>query len=204
MRPVPLALACGLGAALAAAPAAAETFVIVPGAGSVVRFVSKAPMESFEGRTDRVSGRVEVDCAAPGDSATVEVSVELAGLETGIGLRDRHMRENHLETDRYPRAVFRGATLRGAPAALAAGAEPVACELSGSFELHGVTRPLRVPVRVGLREREGRRELVAEGRFPVALADFGIPRPQFLLLKLGDVQDVSFSLVATSAGRSGE
>ncbi|MBK9304990.1 MAG: YceI family protein [bacterium] len=39
------------------------------------------------------------------------MDVDLAALDTGIGLRNRHMRENHLETDRFPQAVFRGARI---------------------------------------------------------------------------------------------
>jgi len=32
--------------------------------------------------------------------------------------------------------------------------------------------------------------------FPVSLAEHGIPRPRFLVLKLGEVQQVSVSVVA--------
>jgi len=184
----------------AAAPAAAERFVITPGAaGNEVRFVSKAPMESFAGHTARVAGEVECDPGALADSCHVHVTVDLASLDTGIGLRNQHMRENHLETDRYPEAVFAGARLHGAPAALAPG-QAARFELAGSFTLHGVSRPLRVPVEVTLHEAAGRRELVVAGAFPVSLADHGISRPRFLLLKLGEVQQASFVLTAVSEG----
>ena len=180
---------------LGAAPAVAARFTIAPGAGSEVRFASKAPVESFSGRTDRVSGWVDCDPAALGDSVTIEVTVDLASLDTGIALRNQHMRENHLETDRYPQAVFRGGRLSGGPSRLVPG-ETATLELAGELELHGVRRPLRLPVQVTLSDAPGGSRLRIEARFPVALAAHEIRRPQFLMLKLSDVQQVTLKLVA--------
>ncbi len=190
----PLLLAASLALA-GAGPATAARFTIEGGEGCLVRFESKAAVESFDGRTDRVSGWIECDPAALGDSARFEVAVDLASLDTGIALRNRHMRENHLQTDQYPRAYFRGGRLSGAPAALVAG-QPVTLELRGEFELHGVKRLLRLPVQVTLSGTDAAPELLVEARFPVALADYDIPRPRFLLLKLGEVQQVTLKLVA--------
>ncbi len=36
--------------------------------------------------------------------ATGSITAKLAALETGIGMRDRHMKEKYLETDKYPDA----------------------------------------------------------------------------------------------------
>ena len=33
------------------------------------------------------------------DGTTLKITVSLAGLQTGIGLRDRHMREKYLQVD---------------------------------------------------------------------------------------------------------
>jgi len=190
-------------ALLGVAPAGAARFTIAPGAGSEVRFDSKAPVESFSGRTDRVSGWVDCDPAALGDSVTIEVSVDLASLDTGIALRNQHMRENHLETDRYPRAVFRGGRLTGAPSRLVPG-ETATLELAGELELHGVRRPLRLPVQVTLGDTDGGPRLRIEARFHVALAAHEIRRPQFLMLKLSDVQQVTLKLVAGGSPGGGE
>src|SRR5262245_42355900 len=41
-----------------------------------------------------------------GSSATGSLSVDLGTLKTGIALRDRHMKEEYLQVDRYPQATL--------------------------------------------------------------------------------------------------
>ena len=189
-------LATGLLAVALPRVAAAASFRIDPGdRRNLARFESKAPLESFDGKTHRVSGWIVWDPAAPGDSAEVRVEVDLATLDTGIALRNQHMRDNHLETDRYPRAYFRGGRLTGAVAPLAHG-RPAQIEIAGELEVHGVVRPLRAVATVTLTEEEGAPVLHVACRFPLALADFAIKRPQFLMLKLGDVQQVTLDVRA--------
>jgi len=191
-----------LGAWAVESPAGVTRFEITPGTeGNTVRFESKAPVETVVGTSSAIRGWVEVDPSAVGDSAGVHVEVDLATLKTGIGLRDRHMRENHLETERYPQAIFRGARIVPA-AGQPAGARrslttaPQTMEIAGEFELHGVRRALRLPVVLSLHEAEGRAILKIECHFQVGLADYGIARPQFLVMKLSDVQGISLSVTA--------
>ena len=40
------------------------------------------------------------------DGTMLKIIVPLAGLQTGIGLRDKHMREKYLEVEKYPDAVL--------------------------------------------------------------------------------------------------
>lgn len=181
------------------APASAARFEIVPGApGNLVRFESKATVESFDGKTNRVGGFVDFDPDALGDSVTVRVEVDLASLDTGIELRNRHMRENHLETARFPTAVFEGGTvLDPSDHALASGRK-VTLGLTGRFELHGVRRTITVPVEVTRENAEGAARLSISAAFPVRLSDYGISRPKFLVLKLADEQAVSVRVTAVS------
>jgi polyisoprenoid-binding protein YceI len=179
----------------AAAPA---SFQILPGAaGNLVSFVSKAPLETVEGKTGQVSGWVEVDPADLVAGCRVEVTVDLASLDTGIGKRNQHMRENHLETDRFPQAVFSADSLSGAPARLEPGA-PAAFTLVGDFSLHGVTRRIAVPVSVIL-SADGA-ALAVSAAFTVKLADYSIARPQFLVMKLDESQQVGVALTAQRRG----
>jgi polyisoprenoid-binding protein YceI len=179
------------------APAArAGTFVVSPGDPNQVVFVSKAATESFEGKTNRMSGTVVVDSSSVGDSITVHIEVDLASLDTGIGKRNQHMRENHLETGRFPIAVFDGATVHGAGAHALTPGKSVVLDVEGTFTLHGVSRRLRVSVTVTPRDA---RTLEFVGTFPVPLADYGIARPTFLFLKLGEVQQVTVRGVAVAA-----
>jgi polyisoprenoid-binding protein YceI len=179
-----------------AIPAGAVEFVVTPGEPNRVVFTSKAVTETFDGRTDQMSGTIEVDPAAVGDSVTVVLSVDLASLDTGIGKRNGHMRDNHLETDRFPTATFVGATVVSPAGAVLTPGQPVTLEVDGTFTLHGVARRMRVSVTVTATDANTIR---FETEFPVALADHDISRPKFLFLKLGEVQQVSVSGVAVAA-----
>lgn len=188
--------AIAVPALLFAARASADRFEITHGGENLVKFESHAPLETFEGRTDRVSGWIEVDPGAVGDSVEVSIEVDLESLDTGIPKRNEHMRENHLETDSYPSAAFRGAAvLSPSDAVLAPGAKTT-FEIEGDFELHGVTRRLKTAVDVSYGERGGTPQLHVFASFDVTLADYGISRPKFLFLKLDETQRVMVDMVA--------
>lgn len=185
--------AVGLGGA-GVSPAA--VFTIQPKSDDTkVVFVSKAPMETVEGSTNVVSGRVDLDCAQVGDSIGVEVSVDLRTLDTGIDLRNQHMRENHLHTDKFPQVVFRGATLVGEHPARLEPDKAVTMQVAGEFELHGVKKRITVPVEFVLTASN---RLRISTTFEVWLADYEIPRPKMLFMKLDEKQTITFRAVAVA------
>jgi len=170
----------------------AAEFVLKPGSPNQVVFTSKATTETFQGTTDKVSGRIVLDPDRIADSVFVHIEVELASLDTGIGKRDQTMRNDYLQTKKYPRAVFDGASIRtGAGQQLSGNS---AFEVEGNFTLHGVTRRLRTTVEVLLKDDH---TIEFKTAFPVALADYNISRPKFLFLKLGEVQQISVAGTAT-------
>jgi len=144
------ALASLLAAAACCAPARATDFLVHPGKDTKVVFTSKATMETFEGKTNKMDGRVSVNPQAVGDSVTVHLEVDLASLDTGMAKRNQHMRENHLETAKYPKAIFDGAAILAPAGAKLEPGKPVAFQVEGSFALHGVTRRLRSDATVTL------------------------------------------------------
>lgn len=73
-----------------------------------VKFISNATLEDFEGVTDKIDGYL---ATAEGDGlygAKIYFEVDLNSIDTGIGLRNRHMREDYLHTDDYPFTSFEG------------------------------------------------------------------------------------------------
>jgi len=176
----------------------AAEFVVQPGGKNQVVFTSKAAMESFEGKTNRLAGTIVTDPASLGDSARVHFEVDLASLDTGIAKRNQHMRENHLETARYPKAIFDGVAVLGPKGASLASGKEIPLDIEGTFTLHGVSRRLRLTVMTKY-EAGGGGRIEFRTTFPVGLADYQISRPQFLFLKLADVQKVQVKGVARAA-----
>jgi polyisoprenoid-binding protein YceI len=151
------------------------------GASRVARFSSRTQLDAFEGATARIDGYVllrggTLSSAAGDDGAEMYFEVDLASLTTGIGLRDRHMRDNYLEVKKYPYASFRGRVVH--VDSRADGATQVTA--TGTFTVHGVST-----------EREIACDLVSAGgsygakcAFEVRLADHGIEIPRIMFLKV--------------------
>jgi polyisoprenoid-binding protein YceI len=176
-------------------PWAAGGFKITPGAeGNLVRFESKAPMESFDGSTKTVSGSLMLDPASLGDSLALVVDVDVSTFDTGIKLRNQHMCENHFHTDKFPKSTFRGGKiLKGAGTSLLDGKEHEIL-LEGTLDLHGVQKTIQAPVKLTYSPSTAVVRLSTT--FMVKLADYQIPRPQMLFMKLGEDQKVTATLVA--------
>lgn len=73
-----------------------------------VKFISKATIESFEGNTEKIDGYIVLQDAPNLYQAELYFEVDLNSVDTGIGLRNRHMREEYLHTDKYPLTSFKG------------------------------------------------------------------------------------------------
>ncbi|GMV06574.1 MAG: hypothetical protein AMXMBFR53_28500 [Gemmatimonadota bacterium] len=171
--------------AVAAAPAAtaAQEYQVDRGAPNVVRFLSRASIEEFEGVTDRIDGYVLLDApslaeARGGEGTAVYLEVDLASLDTGIGLRNRHMRDNYLHVARFPFAVFEGRVegLRE----VGGGGYRVSAQ--GMLTIHGVARERQLTCRVDAEGRGYR----AQCGFEVLLSDHDIEIPKVMFLKLAN------------------
>lgn len=107
------------------------------------------------------------------------LSCKLDELETGIGLRDHHMKEKYLETGKHPTAEL----------ALAAGSlTGTEFDATGKLTLHGVTKPVTVHVvRVGQTFR---------ATFGLDLPDYGVEIPSYLGITVAKHVDVTVSGMA--------
>jgi polyisoprenoid-binding protein YceI len=145
---------------------------------------------AFEARTASVTGSVALAAVHP-VALTGELRVDLAQLDTGISLRNEHLRRTYLEVDKAPdfgQAVLSEIRLGDADAETFQGRTP----FSGVLRLHGTGRPI-----LGLAEiRRTGSSLRVEASFPVALTEYGIARPQYLGVGVRDVVRVKVSLVA--------
>lgn len=176
-------------------------FQVETGAGSSVSFKSEAPLEAIIGKDQAVSGFVELDPGSSGAGATGEVRVDLTKLKTGIEIRDEHMRKNHLETAKFPEAVFTLTTLDIPASGLSDGAR-TAVRATGQLTLHGTTQT--VTPETYLTWSSGENSLRVEASFMITLTQFQIPRPQFLVMKLAEEQYISVDILAKAGGSSAQ
>jgi len=168
--------------------ARAEQYTVAGKPHGAVKFKIEGPIDDVNGETKQLSGNLELEPANVGASRGV-VAVDLSLIRTGIDERDRDMRVEFLQTNRFPFAIMQIDKLERASAAALEPDKVVDAEAVGSFEVHGIRRQLRFNVSLKM---TGDRKVWARGAFEVPFADYGIPRPQRLFLKLGDTADVTF------------
>jgi polyisoprenoid-binding protein YceI len=143
---------------------------------------------SFEARTKNVSGEV---AAAPSGAGTVQgvVKVDLQTLETGIGLRDRHMRENYLEVKKGPE--FAVATIEG----ITIDKKEGKTSFNGTLLLHGQRKAITGTAE--LKQQDGR--IRVQARFPLRVSEFAIPQPSYLGVGVRDEIQVKVTMTAEPA-----
>jgi polyisoprenoid-binding protein YceI len=142
-----------------------------------IEFYSEATVESFTGSSSQLNGYINLA------DSTLDFYLDLATLQTGVKLRDEHMRENHLETEKFPFAEFSG-KMSGFNSAIA---DSQAVMAKGTFTIHGVSKEITVQGKAKL--TDGKFGLVAT--WNVILQDYEITRPKFLFLKLSETQKVT-------------
>jgi len=209
MRSTVFPVICCLGGLLTATllPATAKpiTFVVDdPKHRDLVSFNSDAPIEVIVGHTGNVKGKINLDDSLDLSKTplSAEFDVDLASIDTGIPLRNEHMRDNFLETKKYPEAVFKVTSLTATPVILQDG-KPVKVQAAGQFSLHGKTLKRDIPVEVTFRkvcQSQGKFEkcdlIQVKSKFPIPFKDYGIQRPEVVFQKLADTVFVTVSLTA--------
>ncbi|PYR66949.1 MAG: hypothetical protein DMF88_14515 [Acidobacteria bacterium] len=150
----------------------------------------KCPMTiggSFNAKTTALAGTL----TAGGSTIDGSLAVDLRTLDTGISLRDDHLREKYLEVDKgagYDKAVLSQITLKG----LNPDAPEGKGSFSGSLALHGVTKMVSGPVDV----RKAGAGFRVKASFPVNLPDYNIAEPRYLGVGVKNTVQVEVTFTA--------
>jgi polyisoprenoid-binding protein YceI len=142
-------------------------------------FLSKAPLNEFTGKSSQLQGLIDLD------KNLLDFYLDLNTLKTGIGLRDRHMRDNYLETKKFPFAEFTGEIQEGTDIPVG---ETRKVTARGKFKIHGIEREIEVP---GTLKRTSENEMILDATFNVLLSDYDIDIPRVVFYELAEEQEVS-------------
>ncbi len=133
----------------------------------IISFYSKAPVEDIEATNNKVLAIVDLE------KNTIEFSVLIKGFEFEKGLMQEHFNENYLESDKYPKAYFKGVFEGSIPGILSAGNKTYTLSINGHLSLHGVTQPLKTPGVITVKDKL----IKASSSFTIRLSDFKIKIP---------------------------
>ena len=146
---------------------------------------------SFDAKTTALNAALTVGTSSS-PALDGSVVVDLRTLDTGISLRNEHLREKYLEVDKgpdYGQAVLSEIVLKG----LSPDSPTGKGSFTASLTLHGVKNAVTGtvdahPAGDGLR---------VKASFPVNLLDYGIPKPRYLGVGVKNIVQVEVAFAAT-------
>lgn len=157
----------------------AQSFAATEG---YAEFVSNAPLLEFKGKSDNLHGLIDLE------QNLVDFYIDLSTLDTGINLRNRHMRNSYLETERCPFGEFTGEITSDFDPELH---EEQDVTVEGSFKVHCITRDKEITGTIQPSD-DG---LKIDAFWSVLLEDYDIDRPRVVFYELADEQKVNISIL---------
>ena len=142
------------------------------------------------GRTPAVTGTLEFE----GTTITsTQILVDMTGLTTDSGSRDRQIKSQSIETNTFPEALF-SLTSPIELGTLPGDGVDVNFDATGDLTVHGVTRSVTIP----LNAKVVGTVIVVTGEFNLLLSDYDIAAPQAaIVLTVQDNADMEFQLFFT-------
>jgi hypothetical protein len=143
---------------------------------SFVKFFSDAPMEDIEAINESASSIIDVEKMA------IVIVVPIKSFSFQKKLMQEHFNENYLESDQFPKAIFKGKIVdwNGAEGSTKASAK-------GTMEIHGVTQEVTL---TGNINRTGQ-SIKVETVFPIKLEDYDIKIPKAVFYKIAEEVEVT-------------
>lgn len=120
-----------------------------------------------------------------------DLTIDMTSLNSGISMRDEHMKEKYLEVKKFPEAKLHLTDVSLTPAWSLKSPTVKDVEFKGDLTLHGVTKPIE-----GKFELSGTESaLTAKADFEIKMDEFGIEIPKYLGITVKN--DVPVSLIMT-------
>lgn len=147
---------------------------------NLVKFISNAPIEDFEGTTNAIDGYISSENEDL-IGAILYFEVDINSVDTGLGLRNRHMRENYMHTSKYPTAVFNGKIMKADKSS-----SKMDVEVVGKMKIHGVERSVTIR---GNMTKNGNSFRI-ESKFEIVISDYNIEVPKIMFAKIDQNMDL--------------
>jgi polyisoprenoid-binding protein YceI len=131
-----------------------------------IQFNSDTPMEKIEAKNKTATAVLD---AATGN---VEFAVLIKGFQFAKALMQEHFNENYMESDKFPKAIFKGNVSNMSEVNVSKDGTYNA-KVKGKLTMHGVTKDVEMPGSVKV--SGGKLEVAST--FNIACADYNISIP---------------------------
>lgn len=172
---------------------ATEEWQVVAEKRNNVTFLSKTPLLDFEGKTSAIDGYLYWEGNEPfGGENELYFEVDLNSVSTGIGKRDRDMRDDVLETSKWPTTYFKGTITKAR--SLNEDNTRYQVTSTGTMFIHGVEKELTIEAEIAI---DGSRMQVTSA-FSVYLKDYNVEAPGLVaFIKVAEEIKLSLSFFLT-------
>jgi len=143
---------------------------------SYVRFFSEAPLENIEAVNSKAVSIIDLS------NGNFVFSIPVNQFHFDKSLMEEHFNENYLETEKYPKAIFKGSFK---PSSLVDGAQTVTA--SGDFNIHGQTRPVNIE---GTLTKSDNQVLV-KATFTIKIVEYKIKIPKAVFYNIAEEVEVT-------------
>lgn len=141
----------------------------------VTKFTSEAPLELIKAQSNKTIGVVD------GSTRNVAFSIDIDSFEGfNSGLQKEHFRENYMETDKYPKATFKGKIIEDVDLSKEG---TTTVRAKGIFNIHGAEKEKLVKVKITIKGKE----MQIDSNFEVPLEDHNIKIPKVVNQKIASV-----------------
>jgi polyisoprenoid-binding protein YceI len=146
--------------------------------------LGKPSLIKIRGKSQALTGTI----ISNGKTLSGKIKLEVKTLDSGIELRDKHMKEKYLEVQKYPEAIL---TVKDLPA-LESGKD-LNQEVQLPLYLHGVERM----VKVNLQLKNHGEKYTGTASFSISLSDYKLDIPTYMGIKVADQVNLSVNFEAS-------
>ncbi|MFK8061244.1 MAG: YceI family protein [Polaribacter sp.] len=143
-----------------------------------ITFFSSAPMEDIKADNNQVLSIVDAS------NGKMAISILMKSFMFDKALMQEHFNENYVESDKYPKATFKGQILNFDTMSATA----TKAEVKGTITMHGKSKEIIIPATITRTEEA----IVMEGEFYLNVADFDIKIPAVVAKNIAKKIKVSF------------
>lgn len=149
-----------------------------------ITFFSDTPLEKIEAINR--SSSIVFDLT----NGQIEAATLIKGFQFDKALMQEHFNENYMESNKYPKAVFKGSVKGYTPIDLSAvGVHN--CIVSGDLTIRNITVNMESPCTISVKEKG----VDVKANFIVTLADYDISIPSVVRDKIAKTVEVSVSAI---------
>lgn len=139
------------------------------------KFTSEAPLELIKAQSNKTSGVVDAG------TKNVAFSIDIDSFDGfNSGLQKEHFRENYMETEKYPKATFKGKIIEDVDFSKPG---TTTVRAKGIFNIHGTEKEKLVKVKITIKEKE----MLIDTSFEVPLEDHNIKIPKVVNQKIASI-----------------